>query len=165
MVKRLTTIWLLAICVLAGPQAADSKALAGTPLQDAIARLTPQQQARLKAYETARAGFQRRTDQYWHQIEVKRRKRKAKLAAGKAVTVADYVKTQPPVYKGPARPDDVMALLPKPEKPPIEQHEPVAVVADFLHHAEEIYGFRPDRVSEDEFMISYAIEAVRLGLT
>jgi hypothetical protein len=165
MFKRLTAIWLLVICVLAGLQAADVKALAGTPLQDAIAKLTPEQQAKLKAYETARAAFQRRTDQYWHQIEVKRKKRKAKIAAAKAVIAADYVKEQPPVYKGPARPDEIMALLPKPPKPPVEPREPVAVVKDFLYHAEAVYGFRPDRVSEDDFMISYAMEAIKLDLT
>src|SRR5215475_221185 len=109
MFKRVIAIWLPAICLLTGLQAADLKTYAGTPLQDAIAKLTPAQQAKLKAYETAHAAFQRRTDQYWHQIEVKRKKRKTKLAAGKAVTVADYVKEQPPVYKGPARPDEIMA--------------------------------------------------------
>jgi hypothetical protein len=161
MFKRVIAIWLLAVCLAAELPAA----LAGTPLQDAIAKLTPEQQAKLKAYETARSGFQRRTDQYWHQIDVKRKKRKAKLAAGKAVTAADYVKEQPPVYNGPARPDEIMKLLPKPPKPPEEQHEPVPVVADFLRHAEEVYGYRPDRVSEDDFMICYAMEAIKLGLT
>ncbi|MGO8952749.1 MAG: hypothetical protein ACLP1W_11490 [Rhodomicrobium sp.] len=165
MPKRLFPACLLAICLIAGPLAADWTAFAGTPLQDAIAKLTPEQQAKLKAYEAARIAFQRRTDQYWHQIELKRRKRKAKLGAGNAVTAADYVKEQPPVYKGPARPDAIMALLPKPPKPPVEQHEPVPVVADFLRHAEDVYGFKPDRVSEDDFMIFYAMEAIKLGLT
>ena len=100
MFKRVIAIWLPALCLLAGLQAADMKVLAGTPLQDAIAKLSPEQQAKLKAYETARAAFQRRTDQYWHQIEVKRKKRRVKLAAGTAVTAADYVKEQPPVYHG-----------------------------------------------------------------
>jgi hypothetical protein len=165
MLNRVIAIWLPVICLLTGLQAADLKALAGTPLQDAIAKLTPEQQAKLKAFETAQAAFRRRTDQYWHQIEVKRKKRKAKLAAGKAVTAADYVKEQPPVYKGPARPDAIMALLPKAPKPPEEQREPIPVVADFLHHAEAVYGYRPDRVSEDDFMIAYAMEAIKLGLT
>jgi hypothetical protein len=165
MFKRVIAIWLSAICLAAGLPAASPGALAGTPLQDAIANLTPEQQAKLKAYETARAGFQRRTDQYWHQIDVKRKKRRAKLAAGKAAAAADYVKEQPPAYNGPARPDEIMKLLPKPPKPPEEQHEPVPVVADFLRHAEEVYGYRPDRVSEDDFMICYAMEAIKLGLT
>jgi hypothetical protein len=140
-------------------------ALAATPLQEAIAKLTPEQQAKLKAYETARTAFQRRVDDYWHQIELKRKKRKAKFAAGQAVTAADYVKEQPPVYKGPARPDEIMAMLPKPPKPAVEHHEAVPVVADFLREADEIYGFTPGRVSEDDFMIYYAMEAIKLGLT
>ena len=55
LINRVIVIWLPAICLFLGVQAADLKALAGTPLQDAIAKLTPQQQAKLKAYETARA--------------------------------------------------------------------------------------------------------------
>jgi len=164
MLKRLV-ICLPAVCLFSGVPAARFEAMAGTPLQDAIAKLTPDQQARLKAYETARIGFQHRTDQYWRLIELKRKKRKAKFAAGQDVTPADYVAEQPPVYKGPARPDDIMALLPKPPKPPVEYREPVPVVADFLRQAEEVYGFKPDRVSEDDFMIFYAMEAIKLGLT
>ncbi|MGO9170340.1 MAG: hypothetical protein ACLP7P_00010 [Rhodomicrobium sp.] len=165
MLKRLIAVCLLATCLVAGLPAADRHAFAGTPLQDAIAKLTPEQQAKLKAYEAARLAFQRRTDQYWHQIELKRKKRKAKLGAGTAITAADYVKEQPPVYKGPARPDEIMALLPKPPKPPVEYREPIPVVADFLRNAEDVYGFKPDRVSEDDFMIFYAMEAIKLGLT
>ncbi len=164
MLKRLL-IWVPAICLFASVPAARFEALAETPLQEAIARLTPEQQGRLKAYEAARIAFAHRTDQYWHLIELKRRKRKAKFAAGQDVTAVDYVAEQPPVYKGPARPDDIMALLPKPPKPPAEIREPVPVVADFLRQAEEVYGFRPDRVSEDDFMIFYAMEAIKLGLT
>ncbi len=165
MLRRLLTICLSAVCLLAGLPAAVPQARAGTPLQDAIAKLDPQQQATLKAYEAARLAFHRRTDQYWRQIEMKRKKRKAKAAAGQAVTAADYVKEQPPVYKGPARPDGIMKLLPKPPKPAVEPRERVAVVADFLGRAEEVYGFKPDRVSEDDFMIFYAMEAIKLGLS
>ncbi len=165
MYKRLPLLCLSAALVLALPLTPAGKAAAGTPLQDAIAKLTPQQQATLKAYETARIAHVHRVDQYWRLVELKRKRRKAKIAAGKPLTVEDYVKEQPPVYKGPKRPDDIMALLPKPPKPPAVPHEPIPVIADFLREAENIYGFRPDRVSEDEFMIYYAIEAIKLGLT
>jgi hypothetical protein len=47
----------------------------------------------------------------------------------------------------------------------VEHREPIPVVTDFLHHADEVYGFRPDRVSEDDFMIFYAMEAIKLGLS
>ncbi len=160
MLKRLV-ICVPAICLFAGVPAT----FAQTTLQEAIAKLTPEQQGRLKAYEAARIAFAHRTDQYWHLIELKRRKRKAKFAAGQDVTAADYVAEQPPLYKGPARPDEIMALLPKPPKPPVEIREAVPVVADFLRQAEAVYGFRPDRAGEDDFMIFYAMEAIRLGLT
>ncbi len=165
MSKRLTLFCVLLTCLLAGQFVAASQPEAGTPLQDAIARLTPEQQAKVRAYDAARLAFVRRVDQYWRQVELKRRKRKAKLAAGKPVTLADYVREQPPVYKGPPRPDQIMALLPKLSLPPAELHAPVPVVTDFLQAAESVYGFRPERVSEDEFMIYYALEAVRFGLT
>ncbi len=41
----------------------------------------------------------------------------------------------------------------------------ISVLADFIREADAVYGFRPDRVGEDDFMISYAAEAIRLGLT
>ncbi len=165
MSRSLYVLSLFAAALLATPALAPGKALAGTPLQDAIAKLTPEQQATLKAFESARAMHARRVDQYWRQAELKRHKRKAKIAAGKALTVEDYVKEQPPVYIGPKRPDEIMAQLPKPPKPPVAAHEPVAVIADFLREAETVYSFKPDRIGEDDFMIYYAVEAIRLGLS
>jgi hypothetical protein len=145
---------------LAQPSAAQ------TPLQAAIANLTPEQQAKLKAFQAARIAFERHLDHYWSQVELNRRRRKHKLAHGNPVTAADYVKEQPPVYSGPKRPDEIYALLPKPEKPAaVEPPPPIPVVRDFLHEAQEVYGFQPDRVSEDDFMINYALEALKLGLT
>ncbi|MGO9483855.1 MAG: hypothetical protein ACLPX9_04625 [Rhodomicrobium sp.] len=166
MLKRLA-ISLAAICLLAvaPAQRFQARAQTQTPLQEAIAKLTPEQQARLKAYEAARIAFQRRTDQYWRLIGLKRKKRQAKFAAGQAVATADYVADLPPVYGGPPRPADVMAQLPKPPPAPAKVHEPVPVVTDFLQQAQEVYGFKPDRVNEDDFMISYAMEAIRLGLS
>jgi hypothetical protein len=165
MSKRLTVISLSVALLLALPAAHAQNAWAPTSLQDAIARLSPEQQVTLKAYESARASYARRVDVYWRLVELKRRKRKAKIAAGKPVTVEDYVKEQPPVYNGPKRPDEIMALLPKPPKPPVEAHAPIPVLADFIREADAVYGFRPERVSEDDFMIYYAAEAIRLGLT
>ncbi len=166
MLKRLV-IPFAAVCLLAVVplQPFEARAQSQTPLQEAIARLTPEQQARLKAYEAARLAFHRRTDLYWRAVELKRKKRKAKLAAGKAIAKADYVAQQPPEYKGPPRPDDVMAKLPKPPPQPQEVHEPVPIVPQFLEQAKEVYGFEPDRVSEDDFMIRYAMEATKLGLS
>ena len=116
MSNRLTMLSLSAALLLALPAAHAENPWVTTSLQDAIARLSPEQQATLKAYESARAAYARRVDVYWRLTELKRKKRKAKIAAGKAVTVEDYVKEQPPVYNGPMRPDEIMALLPKPPK-------------------------------------------------
>ncbi len=165
MLKRLA-IPFAAICLAVAPlQPFQAHAQSQTPLQEAIAKLTPEEQARFKAYEAARVSFLRRTDLYWRQIELKRKKRQSKLAAGKPVAAADYVAVQPPVYKGPERPADIMAKLPKPPPAPAEVREPVPIVDDFLQQAGEVYDYKPDRVSEDDFMISYAMEAVRLGFT
>ncbi len=163
MLRRLSIV--VCLCAAALPAQLAVAPAWGDALQDAIAKLTPQQQATLKAYEAARLAHTKHVDQYWKRIELKRKKRKAKIAGGKTLTVEDYVKEQPPVYNGPKRPDEIMALLPKPPKPVTPAHEPIPVIADFLREAEANYGFRPDRVSEDDFMISYALEAVRLGLT
>jgi hypothetical protein len=166
MFQRSVMRCLFATCLLAVlPVTAAHQAAAGTPLQDAISKLTPQQQATLKAYEAARIAHDRHVDQYWRQVELKRKRRKVKQSSGKPVSAVDYVKEQPPVYKGPKRPDEIMALLPRPPKPPVEERPAIPIVNDFLREAEENYGFKPDRVSEDDFMIYYAIEAVKLGLT
>ena len=160
--RRLRLTCSLIAILLSLPQQAVSE----TPLQAALAKLTPDQQAKFKAFEAARIAYTKHVDQYWHLAELKRKKRKLKLASGKPVTAADYVKEQPPVYKGPKRPDDVYALLPKPPKVvPVEPRPTVPIVTDFLREAEENYAFRPDRVSEDDFMISYALEAIKLGLS
>jgi hypothetical protein len=166
MFQRLPTLFLAMAAIVAGFLLAPFLgASAGTPLQDAVAKLTPEQQATFKAYEAARLAHTRKVDQYWRQSELKRRKRRMKLASGKEITAEDYMKEFPPVYKGPKRPDEIMALLPKPPKPPVEPRQPVAVVSDFLREAEKEYGFKPDRVSEDDFMIEYAMHAIKLGLT
>jgi hypothetical protein len=160
----LSVLSLLVGLVLAPAPVAVRHAL-GDAYQEALAKLTPPQQATVKAYEAARLAHARQMDQYWRRVELKRKKRKAKIAAGKPLGVEDYVKEQPPVYKGPKRPDEIMALLPKPPKPETPAKEPVAVVTDFLREADAVYGFKPDRVNEDDFMIAYALEAMRLGLT
>ncbi len=113
----------------------------------------------------AQLAHARHVDQYWRLIDLKRRKRKAKIAAGKSLIPDDYVHEQPPVYTGPERPAEIMAQLPKPPKPVVPAHEPVPLVADFLREADAVYGFKPDRIGEDEFMFYYALELARLGLT
>jgi hypothetical protein len=162
---RLRTFTALA-CLALVVQAGQGPARAETPLQAAIAKLTPEQQATLKAYQKARADHEKAVDRYWMRIEAKQKVRKLKALKGKPIVGADYVKEHPPEYKGPERPDAIYALLPKPPKPPVTEPKPVVpVVTDFLREAEAIYGFKPERIPEDDFMIAYAVEAVKLGLT
>ena len=63
---------------------------------------------------------------YWHEIAAKRQLRNAKRARGEALSLDDYVLTQPPVYSGPPKPRNPV----KPEVPPRPVYVPV--VADFL---------------------------------
>ncbi len=158
MLKRLPMVCLCAAALFAPLSMPASRASAGTPLQDAIATLAPQDQATLKAYDMAQLAHARHVDQYWRLIDLKRRKRKAKIAAGKTLIADDYVHEQPPVYQGPERPAEIMAQLPKPPKPVVPAHEPIPLVADFLREADAVYGFKPDRIGEDEFMFYYALE-------
>ncbi|MFZ1106784.1 MAG: hypothetical protein WAN43_00365 [Rhodomicrobium sp.] len=165
MSKRLPVVLcLFASLLLAAAPLAVPDAL-GDAYQEALAKLTPEQQAAVKTYEAARLAYARHMDQYWRTVELKRKKRRAKIAAGKTLVLDDYVKEQPPAYNGPKRPDEIMALLPKPPKSATPPPEPVAVIADFLREADAVYGFKPDRIAEDDFMIAYALETMRLGLT
>ena len=73
MSKRLTMLSLSAALFLASPVTLAENAWADTALQDAIAKLAPEQQATLKAYESARAAYNRHVDQYWRLAELKRK--------------------------------------------------------------------------------------------
>ena len=98
---------------------------------------------------------------YWDAISDKRRTRNAKRRDHTAITLDDYVLTQPPVYTGPPRPVDPYA----PTAPPPERPE-IPVVADFLKNAAEQFGFIPDRPANDmDFKRAYAKAALAGGLT
>lgn len=145
------------------PGAAYASPDALTPEQ--LSLLTPEQRKTLSAYQKARRAHDRKVDAYWRNVEAKRKVRRAKLARGVAIDAGDYVAKHPPAYAGPPRPDEIYALLPK---PPVVKEPPrptIPVVTDFLREAKVQYGFTPDTVTEDEFMIYYALEALKLGLT
>ncbi len=155
----------LAIVVVLGFCVVSDRGLAQTITRDVLAKLTPEQKKTLKAYQAARRAYERRLDAYWRKVEQKRKRRSAKAARGARIAAADYVEQHPPAYSGPPRPDDIYALLPPPPKPAKPARPPIPVVKDFLRAAKEQYAFVPDTVTEDEFMIYYAIEALKLGLT
>ncbi|MBR1275636.1 hypothetical protein [Bradyrhizobium sp. AUGA SZCCT0283] len=138
------------------PSAADAMAQAASP--QAIAEY----RRKLKEYQEARAAFEEEAGAYWASISEKRKGRNAKRRERQAITLADYVLTQPPVYTGPKRP---VSPEPEEEKPPRER-KPIPVVADFLKAAAEHFQFTPQRpAAEVDFKRAYARYALAAGLT
>jgi hypothetical protein len=138
------------------PSAAEAMAQAASP--QAIAEY----RRKLKEYQEARAAFDQEAGAYWTSITEKRRGRNAKRRDRQAITLDDYVLTQPPVYTGPKRP---VSPEPEEEKPPRER-KPLPVVADFLKAAAEHFQFTPQRAAtEAEFKRAYARYALASGLT
>ncbi len=152
--------WLLAASVLlaAAPSSAQNAGAAkATSAADYKAKAAPYALAR-RAYEEAAAA-------YWTSIADKRRIRNDKRRKNQPVQLDDYVLTHPPVYAGPPRPIDPSA--PAPERDPSEPRKPeIPVVADFLRHAAQQFGFVPQRPqNEIAFKRSYARLASAAGLT
>jgi hypothetical protein len=151
----------LALALLAGapPTAAMDMPALSDSVSEAMAQVSPQAMAeyrrKLREYEEARAPI----DAYWNLISEKRRGRNAKRRAGQAVTLDDYVLTQPPVYSGPNKPVDPSA----PERPP---RKALPMVPDLIQAAVEQFQFSPQRpASEVEFKRAYAQVAAAAGLT
>ena len=126
-------------------------------------RLTPAQQQTWAEYRTARSAWEGTYRAYWRKVEARRAARKAKRTAGQAVTADDYVATHPPKYQGPELSPDIAKLVASVRPPPRERDLPS--VADFLAHAKKQFGFVPKRASEQAFKRSYAIEALKVGLS
>jgi hypothetical protein len=115
---------------------------------------------KLAEYNAARQKFEAVAGPYWETVDAKRKARRAKIAAGQKPDASDYVLTQPPKYAGPPRPRDPSA----PEEEP--EAEGIPVVADFLRHAREQFGFEPEKPdSETAFKRAYAAVASAAGLT
>jgi hypothetical protein len=153
--------FLLAFALVAGapPSAAMDMPALSDSVSEAMAQASPQAMAeyrrKLREYEEARAPV----DAYWNLISEKRRGRNAKRRAGQAVTLDDYVLTQPPVYTGPSKPIDPSA----PERPP---RKALPMVPDLIQAAVEQFQFSPQRpASEVEFKRTYAGVAAAAGLT
>src|SRR5579872_919486 len=118
----------------------------------------------LGEYQAARAAFEEQAAAYWNAIAEKRRGRNAKRREHLAVSLDDYVLTQPPVYTGPKRP-----VNPEPEAPevrPPREHKAIPVVSDLLQAANEYYQWAQQKpASEIEFKRAYARYAQAAGLT
>jgi hypothetical protein len=131
----------------------------GQPSAEAIADY----QRKLAQYEHIHGAFERIDNAYWDSIAAKRRIRNAKHRTHEAITLDDYVLTQPPVYTGPPQP---VSPFPPPPPPPVPPKPEIPVVADFLQAAQEQWGFVPDQPASDaEFKRAYAKAARAAGLT
>jgi hypothetical protein len=116
----------------------------------------------LAEYQEAQAGYAAEAEAYWSLISQKRRERIAERASQEALTLDDYVLTQPPVYAGPPKPVDPSQT---PEEKPPSTRPYVPVVADFLAAAREEFKFVPRRPqSESEFKRAYGQVALAAGL-
>src|SRR4051794_31989868 len=117
--------------------------------------------SKLKAYLAARQNFDQEARAYWTSVAERKAVRNEKRRKKLALLLDDYVLTQPPVYRGPAKPvDPAAAELP----PPAPKYIPV--IADFLASAEAYFHFTPRRPqSALEFKQAYASVARAAGLT
>ncbi len=140
------------------PATRDAMAQAASP--QAVAEY----RRKLKEYLEARAAFEAEAGAYWSQIAEKRRSRNAKRREHIAITLDDYVLTQPPVYTGPKRPTN-----PEPSElpePPRRERKYIPVVADLVKAAADHFQWAPERpATEAEFKRADARFALSSGLT
>ncbi len=166
---RLCPKTILAALLLTAPQALamDATAIPATTANAYAQAASPQAIAeykfKLKEYLEARAAFEEEAGAYWNSISEKRRGRNAKRRERQAISLDDYVLTQPPVYDGPKRPVDPS---PEPDQRPQRERKPIPVVADLLRAAAEHFQFAPQRpANELDFKRAYARVASAAGLT
>jgi hypothetical protein len=152
--------------LLTAPQAGATDAAVPPAATEAMAQAASPQaiaeyRRKLKEYEAARAAFEQQAEPYWSAIAEKRRGRNAKRRERQAITLDDYVLSQPPLYDGPKRP-----VNPEPDDTPPRERKPLPVVADFLKAAAAHFQFTPQRpASEVEFKRAYGRVALTSGLT
>nr|WP_210326873.1 hypothetical protein [Bartonella apihabitans] len=110
-----------------------------------------------EAWRNAYNAYNKRATAYWDQISAKRKLRNEKRARGQTIELTDYVLSQPPLYSGPAKPSTGKTTGPSRSIPGVD---------DFVAASKRVYGFRPERPSnESEFMRSYVNAAQEIGLT
>jgi hypothetical protein len=157
-----------ALCLLLGAlpaQAGENTAPAADAMAQAASPYAIAEYQRLLArYQEARAAFEQEAGAYWSAITEKRRGRNAKRREHLAITLDDYVLTQPPSYTGPKRP-----VNPEPEQPEVRPLRPpkvIPVVGDLLQAANEQFQWTPQRPSSEiEFKRAYARVALAAGVT
>lgn len=136
---------------------------------DFLTSLSDEEVGRYEAWRQALRVHQDRLDRYWGRVESKRAARVKRRRPGVVFGLDDYVVEPPPVYSGPGLGKNLrdkynrfIASQRKDDGKVTPSTLPT--VADFLAASREIYGFRPERVSEMEFKRRYAEEALSLGL-
>jgi hypothetical protein len=140
------------------PNSASKPALTGAALDKAMADY----KLKTKECTAAREKHEAVAVPYWERIDAKRKSRIAKRRAGEAILLGDYVLEQPPVYSGPPCPPDPSV---RQEDQPDDKPE-LPVVADFLRHAREHFGFVPDApANELDYKRAYVAVASAAGLT
>lgn len=153
----------LLVLLWAAPAATAQATKAQQIAPELAQRLSAAQQQAYLAWRAARSGYELQHRGYWRKVAAKRDARKARRLLGQPIIADDYVTTHPPKYQGPELPPDIAKIVAQVKPPPPEQRLPS--VADFLAHAKKQFGFVPKRASEREFKRSYAIEALKVGLT
>jgi len=167
MIRLGTGLFALALSMSAlSAQAIDSVA---SPASSAMAQAASpyaiaEYRRLLQQYQEVHGAFEEEAGAYWSSITEKRRGRNAKRREHLAITLDDYVLTQPPVYTGPKRPVNPEPEE-RPERPP-RQYKPIPVVGDLLQAANEQFQWTPQKpASEVEFKRAYARYAMAAGLT
>lgn len=143
------------------PVASSTGPLAAVP--GASPQVMAEYRRKLRDHTLAWQSFDSEATAYWSAIVEKRSRRMAKRRNGQAVSLEDYVLTQPPVYDGPPRPVDPSA----PEKPPpVPRHvKYVPTIAEMLASAKTYFQFVPQRPpSELAFKRAYARAVAAEGI-
>lgn len=157
------------LAILLGVIALLPSAARAATVADFVASLSPGENREFTAWKAARDHFERRLDVYWHEVERKRRARRAERSSGHLYSPAEYVLSYPPEYRGPELGKDLerrwTQFLAVEKAEPKRAKPPQPGIDDFLAAAKKYYGFTPARVSEWEFKRRYAEESLKLGLT
>lgn len=158
---RPTLVMLLAATLIAFAPVHPAQAQA--PTIELMATLSPAEISEWEAYRRARDAHEPSAAAYWQEIEARRAARREKKKIGQAMAPVDYVREMPPVYAGPSLSPALAKRIT--DAAPKDPDTYIAVVADYLQAAREVYGFVPRQVTEPEFKRAYAIEALAHGLT
>lgn len=155
---------LLMVCAASAQDIAAQPAAAPRPAAQAVpAAAMTEYRRKLRDYMLASQSFESEAGPYWSAIVEKRRVRLAKRRNGQAISLDDYVLTQPPVYDGPPRPVDPSAPDRPPPRRPDEKYVPT--IPEMLASAQKYFQFVPQRGSELEFKRAYAKAVAAEGVS